>query len=227
MEPAAEAVLQDLLGCTPPGMVMRLSEWLRVHAVPAARRQRRHWQWDLTLSTWMLEQAGAPARACGEQQGFDDLLAAAGIDAVARRQGPFVQWRRGEMACTPGFAVAGADTGDQAVAARRGRASGRLLPATMALLDELAVRYGGAAAGPREPREDVAMTGPAELAAVATRSAAEAAQAPPLPPPAAPPERAAPPGLLLARGGRRPGGRRDGGNASRGWPGQLRPPPAS
>ena len=101
-------VVHDLLGQQAPGLTGRLTRWLRRHVEAAIRRPRLNWQWDLTLTAWMLEQAGAPRRAASEGQEFEDVIAAIGIDAQARRQGPFSTWQRGEEACVPGVMVAGA-----------------------------------------------------------------------------------------------------------------------
>ena len=89
ISPAAAAVVHDFLGQQAPGLAGRLTRWLRRHVEAATRRPRRHWQWDLTLTAWVLEQAGAPRRVASEGQEFEDVIAAIGIDAQARRQGPF------------------------------------------------------------------------------------------------------------------------------------------
>ena len=69
---------------------------------------RRHWQWSLTMITWLYEHLGIVALLRDDRKRADQLLHEGSFHAEAFRQVfPFLKWKRGEHACHPGFSVCG------------------------------------------------------------------------------------------------------------------------
>ena len=146
-----------------PGVLDEAAVWLRHHVRAGVEAgDRRHWQWSLTALVWLFERAGITGQLRDHPEHAQELLAEGGFTATARRQTPFIQWRRGEAACAPGVRVPGTDVGSAEVAARVGRTCLSLQPVAEAALarlvaEETARLEGEAPAAPMSPEGEAPM----------------------------------------------------------------------
>lgn len=98
---AATQALADILGSSPTAVVARLAPWLNAHIRHGLQTELRHWQWNLVLHLWCLEQAGIAEHAVRAPSHVDMLIQELGIRATAARQAPVSVWTYGVRGCNP------------------------------------------------------------------------------------------------------------------------------
>ena len=134
---AAQGVVRDIMGpaanltWTEP-----IADWLLEHIRIVSSRPvpTRHWQWDITLLTLCMEQAGIVELASADMVAYDHLIHATKLRVCILDQVPFSRWLKGQRGAMPGARFPGMAAQDPG---KFGHTSAPLTNSTKAALDHL------------------------------------------------------------------------------------------